>query len=275
MKKILIPIWALLLLSGCQTYTSSGAILGAKFGSTIGSAIGGIQSGPYGSDVGTLIGMAGGAVLGAGIGSAIDNANRQRQQANDPQYQQQGLDQAYNQGYNQGYDQGYNQAYSQQQQQQAAARRQYPQAQTAAQGRDVILPQVVMPFQSELAKELKGYVYTSDLEIRNARLLDSDASGAIERGEECKVVFEVFNVGNEPVHNVWPTVSNASGTKNIFISPGVGVEMIAPGQGIRYTAAIKGGPRLGDGAVVICVAAVLPDAHCLSRVCQFTLPTAK
>ena len=264
MKKILIPIWALLLLSGCQTYTSSGAILGATFGSTIGSAIGGIQSGPYGSDVGTLIGMAGGAVLGAGIGSAIDNANRQ-----------QGLDQAYNQGYNQGYDQGYNQAYSQQQQQQAAARRQYPQAQTAAQGRDVILPQVVMPFQSELAKELKGYVYTSDLEIRNARLLDSDASGAIERGEECKVVFEVFNVGNEPVHNVWPTVSNASGTKNIFISPGVGVEMIAPGQGIRYTAAIKGGPRLGDGAVVICVAAVLPDAHSLSRVCQFTLPTAK
>ena len=59
MKRTIVYIaCAALLLTGCGTYTGSGAFTGAHFGSILGSAIGGISGGHRGSDVGTIIGMA-------------------------------------------------------------------------------------------------------------------------------------------------------------------------------------------------------------------------
>ena len=75
-KVIVLSICSVLLLTGCGTYTGTGAYVGGQFGSVLGSAIGGITGGARGSDVGTIIGMAGGAVIGAAIGNAKDEADR-------------------------------------------------------------------------------------------------------------------------------------------------------------------------------------------------------
>ena len=56
-KNVLMLLAAVLLLTGCDTYTGAGAATGGYFGAIIGSAIGGISDGRRGSDVGTLIGM--------------------------------------------------------------------------------------------------------------------------------------------------------------------------------------------------------------------------
>lgn len=250
----------LLVGSSCGTYTGSGAMLGASFGSTIGSAIGGISNGPYGSDVGTLIGLAGGALVGAGIGNAIDNANQKKMeqqyadqytqpQYTGPQYSQPQYSQPQYQPETQNYTTMY------------------------AQPQSVIQPTVLLPTQCAIAGELSGYNLTSELEIRNARLIDSNADGGISRGEECKVSFELFNVGAQPVYNIWPSVVNASSNSHIAISPGVRVEQILPGKGIRYTALVKADNSLGNGSLTICVAAVVPDIHTISLVYQFTIPT--
>lgn len=62
MKKFaIISLIALLTLSSCDSYMTSGALLGGA----VGSAIGGIAGGRRGSDIGALVGMATGAAAGA------------------------------------------------------------------------------------------------------------------------------------------------------------------------------------------------------------------
>ena len=69
---MIFPFCALLLLSGCGSYTGMGAYTGSSIGSVLGSAIGGITGGRHGHDVGTIIGMAGGAIVGGAIGAKAD-----------------------------------------------------------------------------------------------------------------------------------------------------------------------------------------------------------
>jgi outer membrane lipoprotein SlyB len=71
-KSLILVLSSAMVLSGCDTYTGSGAYAGASFGSILGSAIGGLSDGPRGSDIGTIIGMAGGAIVGAAIGQQTD-----------------------------------------------------------------------------------------------------------------------------------------------------------------------------------------------------------
>lgn len=77
MKRSLTIPTALLLISltltGCSSYTATGA----GFGGVIGSAIGGIAGGPRGSDIGTLVGLATGAAVGAAV-EANEEAARER-----------------------------------------------------------------------------------------------------------------------------------------------------------------------------------------------------
>ena len=60
----------MLILTGCETRTQSGALIGGGSGAIIGGAVGGGQ--------GALIGGAVGVIGGAMIGSALDDADRQR-----------------------------------------------------------------------------------------------------------------------------------------------------------------------------------------------------
>lgn len=84
MKKIVImAISVLMLVSSCDSYTASGAMVGTMVGSTVGRIAGGWR----GSDIGALVGAAVGATAGAAAReSEIRRAERYYQQRDDVYY---------------------------------------------------------------------------------------------------------------------------------------------------------------------------------------------
>lgn len=275
-KSLTIALSSLLILSGCDTYTGSSAYLGSNIGAILGSAIGGINDGPRGSDVGTIIGMAGGAVVGAIIGNSADQRahdemlehreavkqRRMEQQqnempesnysSNDTDNYTSGFD-ATNSGDDRIYDfssSDYTGNYS---------------AQT---------PKEQMPQNSSVEDMAQSFTYTPSIEIRNARFVDDNEDGKIQRDEICKIIFEVINRGNQPLTDVVPTVIEANGNRHIFISPSMHIESIAPGKGIRYTAVIKADSRLKEGNARFCVS-VIQGGKAISKVSEFNIPTIR
>ena len=275
-KSLTIALSSLLILSGCDTYAGSNAYLGSNIGAILGSAIGGINDGPRGSDVGTIIGMAGGAVVGAIIGNSADQRahdemvehreavkqRRMEQQqnempesnysSNDTDNYTSGFD-ATNSGDDRIYDfssSDYTGNYS---------------AQT---------PKEQMPQNSSVEDMAQSLTYTPSIEIRNARFVDDNEDGKIQRDEICKIIFEVINRGNQPLTDVVPTVIEANGNRHIFISPSMHIESIAPGKGIRYTAVIKADNRLKEGNARFCVS-VIQGGKAISKVSEFNIPTIR
>lgn len=279
-KSVVLTLAAAVMLSGCGTYAGSGAYTGATLGSVLGSAIGGISSGPRGSDIGTIVGMAGGAIIGGAIGQKADDqrnaglSQRGRDEggrvsrgssarggyggATYAQPPRAGSDDALtydpsNSGDDRLYDFGssdYTGSYT---------------AQT---------PTTSLPATSSVEDLAEGMAYTPHIEIRNARIVDADQDGVISRGELCKVIFEVFNTGQEPVCDIQPTVVEASGNRHIFISPGMHVERLMPGAGIRYTAMLKADGGLKAGSVRVCLS-VVQGTKAISKVTEFNVPTSK
>lgn len=295
-KTAILAMCAVLTVTGCNTYAGAGAYTGSSIGSILGSAIGGISGGPRGSDVGTIIGMAGGAIVGAAIGGAADR----QQQDNASQYQRERAERAARaarrnnsnrsnyQGQGGSYQnnyQGNNYQGSNQSNGTADDRITFDDGQgneglydfnspdytgnyTAQQ------PTTSLPATSSVEQIAERMEYVPHIEIRNARIVDDNQDRVISRGELCKVIFEVYNTGQQPLYDIQPSVVEATGNKQIFISPGMHVERLMPGAGIRYTAMLKAGPRLGDGSVKICLS-VLQGNDAISKVTEFTVPTSK
>ena len=257
MKKIgLISVSALLLLSSCGSYTGMGAYTGGTFGSIIGSAIGGIAGGRHGSDVGTLIGMAGGAAVGAAVGAAADNA-QQRQ---------------------------YEQYQADRQQRMENRQRNYD---SQVQGSSSQTDDSGFDPSGSGDDRLYGFGEDfgtapvlridrlADIEIRNARIIDASRDGELTRGEEARMVFEIYNNSSEPAYQVLPTVSEVTGNKHIRISENVLVECIAPGKGIRYTAVIKADDHLKDGEAVVRIGVFQRNKEITSQTREFRMKTSK
>ena len=135
-------------------------------------------------------------------------------------------------------------------------------------------PFTQMPASSSVDDLLQGMKYTPHIEIRNARIVDANQDNIISRGELCKVIFEVYNTGQSTLHDIQPTVVEATGNRHLFISPGMHVEQLQPGAGIRYTAMLKADNRLGDGTAHICLS-VVQGENAISKVTEFTVPTSK
>lgn len=276
-KNLIIALSSLLVLSSCGTYTGSGAYAGSSLGAILGSAIGGISDGPRGSDIGTIIGMAGGAAVGAAIGNSADQQahdemvehreavkqRRMEQQQNampennysnysDSDNYTSGFD-ATNSGDDRIYDfngSDYTGSYSAQ------------------------APKENMPLSSSVEDLAQGFTYTPNIEICNARFVDDNKDGKIQRGELCKIIFEVYNRGNQTLTDLVPTVVETSGNRHIFISPSMHVERLAPGKGIRYTAIIEADNRLKEGSARFCVS-VIQGGKAISKVSEFNIPTIK
>lgn len=283
-KSFIIGMSALLLLGSCDTYTGTGAYMGSTLGSIFGSAIGGIAGGPHGSDVGTIVGMVGGAVAGAAIGQATDQKQQAQREADiadmrarraERQARRQGSygnDNTYGHGNNYGYDnQGSDYSGSGFDANNGGDDRIYD-----FKGSDYSAkqPDVNMPMQSSVDNLAENLKYTPDIEIKNARFVDDNQDGKIERGELSKVIFEVYNRGNHTLYDVVPTVVEATGNRHIMISPNMHVESIQPGKGIRYTALVKADNRLKDGNAQFCVSVVQGNKK-ISKVCEFDIPTAR
>lgn len=252
MKKVVVmSVGAMLLLSSCGTYTGAGASTGGWFGSVIGSAIGGIAGGPRGSDIGTLVGMAGGAVVGAAIGAAADNAEqqkyedyaRQRSQRRGAIAQQSQYDSRYQD--NSGYD--------------------------ANNGGDDRL----YGFGEDFSSSYSETNVTPNLEIRNPRILDASRDGVLTRGEEARMVFEIYNNSSKPIFRVRPAVAEVTGNRHIHISENIMIESIAPGKGVRYTASIKADNSLKDGQAVIRIGVLQGNKEVSSQSREFPIRTSK
>ena len=287
-KSFIIGMSALLLLGSCDTYTGTGAYMGSTLGSIFGSAIGGIAGGPHGSDVGTIVGMVGGAVAGAAIGQATDQKQQAQREADiadmrarraERQARRQGAygnDNTYGHGNNYGYDnQGSDYSGSGFDANNGGDDRIYDFKGSDYSGNySAKQPDVNMPMQSSVDNLAENLKYTPDIEIRNARFVDDNQDGKIERGELSKVIFEVYNRGNHTLYDVVPTVVEATGNRHIMISPNMHVESIQPGKGIRYTALVKADNRLKDGNAQFCVSVVQGNKK-ISKVCEFDIPTVR
>ena len=266
-KVILLMLCSSLVMSSCDTYTGSGAYAGGSIGSILGSAIGGLSGGPRGSDMGTIIGMAGGAVVGAVIGSQADQAQADHEAA----YQQDRVERRSGSDYsntpvtdnpeifdsnNGGDDRLYD-----------FKGKDYTGDYSAQQ------PTTSMP--TATVEELGArFSYSPILEIVNARFVDDNEDNCLNRNETCKVIFEIVNRGHEPVYDVVPTVVETTGNKHIFISPGIHVEKISPGSGVRYTAMVKADRKLKDGMARFCVS-VIHEGKSISKVNEFNIPTKR
>lgn len=279
MKHNIIALTAAILLASCGTYTGQGAYTGASFGSILGSAIGGISNGPRGSDIGTIVGMAGGAIIGGVIGQQAD----QQRQADLAQYRNDKAERAArhnndNYGSN-SYDNNNNSNYNDCDNvidpTNSGDDRLYDFSSSDYTGTySAQQPFTQMPASSSVDDLLQGMKYTPHIEIRNARIVDANQDNIISRGELCKVIFEVYNTGQSTLHDIQPTVVEATGNRHLFISPGMHVEQLQPGAGIRYTAMLKADNRLGDGTAHICLS-VVQGENAISKVTEFTVPTCK
>lgn len=294
MKHIIIALTATMLLASCGTYTGQGAFTGAQFGSILGSAIGGISNGPRGSDIGTIVGMAGGAIIGGVIGQQAD----QQRQSDLAQYRNDKAERAtrHNNGsgyYNNNNGNGYynnNGGGSNYNNDRSSSDYSNDNVIDPTNSGDDRLydfsssdytgsysaqqPFTQMPASSSVDDLLQGMKYAPHIEIRNARIVDANQDNSISRGELCKVIFEVYNTGQSTLHDIQPTVVEATGNRHLFISPGMHVEQLQPGAGIRYTAMLKADNRLGDGTAHICLS-VVQGENAISKVTEFSVPTSK
>ncbi len=303
-KSIVLVMAALVMLSGCDSYAGSGAYAGASLGSILGSAIGGITGGPRGSDLGTIVGMAGGAIIGAKMGADAD----QRRADDIEQYRRKrmerrnsrscigrtprtygedevGNDSISSQMYNNGiksssrgdtlvvapdsvYGSGFNSTNSGDDRLYDFDGIDYTGNYSAQQ------PVTTMPMQSGVEKLASGMTYNADIEVRTARFVDENQDGKLQRGELCKIIFEVINRGAKPLADVVPTVVETTGNRHIYISPNMHVESIMPGKGIRYTALVKADNRLKKGTACFCVSAIQGGTN-MSKVSEFRIPCVR
>lgn len=258
MKRVIVyGMAAALLMSSCGTYEGAGAYSGAQFGSILGSAIGGITDGGRGHDVGTIVGMVGGAAIGGAIGAAKDKKNRQEVHDRYQQVQQRKA-------------------------QKKAAQRSsddYSGFDATNSGDDRLYDFNGPEYNNEYMGQQPVAELSADnwsgaaVEIRNARFVDDDHDGILSRGEMGKVIFEVYNRSQQTLYDVQPLVE-AIGNKHVYVSPGIHVESILPGKGIRYTALVKGDGSLKNGTVRL-VASVRQGSETVSPVSEFNVSTHK
>ena len=93
-----------------------------------------------------------------------------------------------------------------------------------------------------------------ELHIENIRFIDDNRNRVINPNESCKIVFDIYNDGDETAYNIIPVVQDLSDLKAISISPSVMIERILPGAGYRYTATLYADKKLKSGRVSLRVA---------------------
>ena len=268
MKKLLvISVSAMLMLSSCGTYTGSGAATGGYFGSIIGSAIGGITGGWRGSDIGSLVGLAGGAVVGAAIGAAADNAEQQKYEDYKAQREERMRNMQRRDVPESGYDDddsGFDSSNS-------GDDRLFGFDENFGSAPATAPGAVPAPGSVPAPAPIAGQAVV----IRHPHFVDISRNGVLTRGEEARMVFEVFNNSDKPVYRVLPTVAEVTGNKHIHVSQNVMVESIMPGKGIRYTATIKADSRLRDGDAVIRIGVMQGNKDIPSQAREYRIKTSK
>ena len=88
------------------------------------------------------------------------------------------------------------------------------------------------------------------LQISNIRFIDNNGDGILQAGETAKITFEIRNRSRHNIRDVRPMVVETTGNRYVMVSPGIEVESIAPGSGIKYTASVMAMKRLKAGELL-------------------------
>ncbi|MBR6286793.1 MAG: hypothetical protein IKR18_07395 [Bacteroidaceae bacterium] len=117
--------------------------------------------------------------------------------------------------------------------------------------------------------------YNSEMQIRNVRFVDANMDNVLVAGEDSKLIFEVMNTSDKTLFDVCPLVVETTGNKHVVVSPGIHVERIEPGKGIRYTAMVHADSRLKDGMVKFRISAVQGDNLVSSKISEVNVVTKR
>lgn len=258
------------MLNSCGT-TESGAYNGAWFGSILGSAIGGISDGPRGSDWGTIIGMAGGAVVGGAIGNAkekatkekldryherIEQKERTRYETDNRGHEVRGT--RYENGSSN--DGGYFDPQNSGDDRITLEGMEAPATRLDAGSEHPVVGESIRMDELKARSNDETTIHVNDLtdmnanrdalQISNIRFIDNNGDGILQAGETAKITFEIRNRSRHNIRDVRPMVVETTGNRYVMVSPGIEVESIAPGSGIKYTASVMAMKRLKAGELL-------------------------
>lgn len=258
------------MLSSCGT-TESGAYNGAWFGSILGSAIGGISDGPRGSDWGTIIGMAGGAVVGGAIGNAKEKATKEKLDRYHERIEQK--ERARYETDNRGHevrgtryengssnDGGYFDPQNSGDDRITLEGMETPATRLDAGSEQPVVGESIRMDELKARSNDETTIRVNDLtdmnanrdalQISNIRFIDNNGDGILQAGETAKITFEIRNRSRHNIRDVRPMVVETTGNRYVMVSPGIEVESIAPGSGIKYTASVMATKRLKAGELL-------------------------
>lgn len=110
--------------------------------------------------------------------------------------------------------------------------------------------------------------------IRNIRFIDAGRDQTVDAGEECKIVFDIVNEGEQTATQIIPTVTEVSGMKHVYLSQSVMVDELGAGEGVKYTAHLSTGRKLKNGTLTIRIALSDPQGWTYDQK-EFTLNTRR
>ncbi|MBQ0050339.1 MAG: hypothetical protein KBT12_08945 [Bacteroidales bacterium] len=258
MKKILTILAVSVLMQSCFSSAGAGAAAGALTGGSLGGAIGGMIGGWRGHSLGTVVGVIAGAATGAAAASAAESRSEQTYEAN----------QRYR-DYIRDYD---------------SRTRRYPQDATGRDNYEANRNNKGHDSQSShLRQQDRGYAieggqgsqYNScPLALRNLRFVDANKNRTINREEDSKIIFELANTTNQSIYDVVPYVYEVNGNPHITLSPSTRIEVVKPGDVVRYTCSMRSDNKLKAGDLTFRISVAYSDKDFVT-LSEFSLPSAK
>ena len=100
---------------------------------------------------------------------------------------------------------------------------------------------------SEYSRDDYQEYASSPLTIRNLRFVGDDGNNVINRGENCKIIFELANNTGRVINDIIPDIFEVNGNSHLTISPATRIESLRSGDAIRYTANVRADKRMKEG----------------------------
>jgi len=138
------------------------------------------------------------------------------------------------------------------------------------------------PYYQQKQQQQETYTapaYTAaSIPVRLQKLSFTDAQGkyaqSLSRNEECRIYFEIYNPTDQELYDIEPVIYEASGSKQVAFSPTTLITSLPAHSTCRYSAVVKGMPRLKKGEATI-VVAVSVDGSDFVDLQSFTIQTTK
>ena len=245
-KTLISLLCILCLLYSCTMSSSYGAARGSMYGGMIGGAVGGLVRGHRGHHLGTVVGMITGAAVGAAAASAeehryreyVDNYERSsRRSQSTSRSTERGHSDSNNRSYSAtGRERGYN--------------------------------------DGMVVSNVTQQTSQCPLTLRNLRFIDDGGNQVLNREEGAKIIFELANTTSEAIYDVVPYVYESNGNTHVMLSPSTRIEVVKPGDVVRYTCSMRSDKKISDGVLNFCISVACAESDFVT-LSQFTLPTAK